>query len=47
MEQTPLEIKQLRKRFLKDYDLPIQIVHSPYFEERLELAESNYNAKIR
>lgn len=47
MEQTPLEIKQLRKRFLKDYDLPIQIVHSPYFEERLELAESNYNAKTK
>lgn len=47
MEQTPLEIKQLRNRFLKDYDLPIQIVHSPYFEERLELAESNYNAKTK
>ena len=46
-QQTPLEIKQLRRRFIKDYDLPLQIVHSPYFEDRLELAENEYGAKTK
>ena len=30
MEQTPIDIKQLRKRFTKDYDLPIQIRDENY-----------------
>jgi len=46
-QQTPLEIKQLRRRFIKDYDLPFNLIHSPYFEERLELAEHDYFAKTK
>ena len=47
MEQTPIEIKQLRGRFVSDYNLPIQVLHSPYFEDRLELMERDYSAKTK
>ena len=47
MEQTPIEIKQLRKRFLSDYNLPCNLVASPYFEDRLELMEDEYEAKTK
>ena len=40
-----IEIKQLRKRFVSDLNLPIQLIHSPYFEDRLELCERDYSAK--
>lgn len=42
-----LALKQLRKRFVSDLNLPIQIVQSPYFEERLELLEKDYFAKTQ
>lgn len=44
---TPLEIKQLRTRFISDYNLPLQLVASPYFEERLKLCEEDYEAETR
>lgn len=47
MEQTPIEIKQLRKRFVDDMNIPLQVLHSPYFEERLELMERDYGAKSK
>lgn len=45
MTETPLEIKQLRGRFVSDFNLPCNLVISPYFEERLELLEDEYGAK--
>ncbi len=45
MIETSLEIKQLRNRFVSDFSLPIQVVQSPYFEDRLELLEEEYMAK--
>ena len=47
MEQTPIEIKQLRGRFVSDYNLPCSLVISPYFEDRLELMERDYSAKTK
>lgn len=40
-----LVTKQLRKRFVKDFNLPIQVIQDPYFIERLELcgAIQDYN----
>ena len=40
-----LVTKQLRKRFLKDFNLSIQVIQDPYFTERLELcgATQDYN----
>lgn len=45
MVETSIEIKQLRNRFVSDLNLPIQVVQSPYFEDRLELLEKEYGAK--
>ena len=45
--ETSLEIKKLRQRFVSDYDLPIQVLHSPYFEERLEMFEYKFSAKTK
>jgi hypothetical protein len=45
MEEISLPLKQLRRRFVSDYNLPIQLIHSPYFEERIELLEKEYSAK--
>ena len=39
------DIKQLRRRFLSDRNLPCNVVASPYFEDRLELLEGEYGAK--
>lgn len=47
MEQTPIEVKQLRKRFLSDLNLPCNLLASPYFEDRLELMEEEYKAKTK
>lgn len=44
MTETSLEIKHLRNRFVSDLNLPIPVVQSPYFEERLELLEEEYGA---
>ncbi len=37
--------KSLRYRFVKSYNIPIQVLHSPYFEQRMELFDSEYNCK--
>lgn len=36
-----------RKRFISDYNLPIQVIISPYFEERLIQCEKLYNANTK
>lgn len=36
-----------RKRFVSDYNLPIQVLISPYFEERLIQCEKLYNANTK
>ena len=38
------DIKHLRRRFIKDYDLPISVVHDDYFLDRLELFEKTFSA---
>lgn len=46
-KEMPIEIKKLRQRFVSDYNLPIQVLHSPYFEERLEMFERDFDAKTK
>lgn len=41
------ELKHLRKRFVSDMNLPIQVIQSPYFEERLELLENEFESKTK
>ena len=43
--ETSTELKQLRARFVSDMNIPIQVLQSPYFEDRLELLEEEYRAK--
>jgi len=45
MVETSIDLKHLRTRFVSDYNLPIQVIASPYFEDRLELLEEEYGAK--
>ena len=47
MEQTPIDIKQLRARYVSDTNIPLQVLQSPYFEDRLELMEEDYGAKTK
>lgn len=47
MEKTTTALKQLRARFVSDFNLPIQVIHSPYFEDRLVLLEQDYQAKSK
>ena len=42
--ETSTELKQLRARFVSDMNIPIQVLQSPYFEDRLELLEEEYGA---
>ena len=44
MEQVTVEF---RKRFVSDYNLPIQVLESPFFEERLEQCEELYHSKTK
>ncbi len=46
--QTTIEEKQLRLRFVNDMGLPIQVIQSPYFEERIALLgeEEKYKAIV-
>ena len=37
------ESVQLRKRFCKDFNIPITVFDSPYFEERLEILDGQFN----
>ena len=43
--ETSNEVKHLRTRFISDLNLPIQVVASPYFEDRIEMIEQDYKAK--
>lgn len=45
MVENTLLLKHLRSRFVSDYNLPVQVITSPYFEDRLELLEEEYGAK--
>lgn len=36
---------ELKKRFVKDYNLPIQVLASPYFEYFLDLYQEDYGSK--
>ena len=40
--KTP-SINTLRKRFIKDYNLPIQLVQNPYFSYYINLIDKDYN----
>ena len=37
----------LRGRFVKDYNLPIQVLVSPYFEYFLDLYQEDYGSKSK
>lgn len=41
------EEKQLRKRFISDKNLPIQVIQNPFFEERLDLFERKFEARTK
>lgn len=43
--ETSKDLKHLRARFVSDFNLPLQVLQSPYFEDRLELLEGEYGAK--
>jgi len=43
--ETSIELKHLRTRFVSDMNIPVQVIASPYFEDRLELLEEEYGAK--
>lgn len=47
MVETSLLTKQLRSKFVKDYQLPIQVVQSPYFEQHLKLLEDSHGANTK
>ena len=45
MQETTIETKQLRTRFTSDLNLPLNVMSSPYFEDRITLLEDEYGAK--
>ena len=47
MVETSLLTKQLRSKFVKDYQLPVQVVQSPYFEQHLKLLEDSHGANTK
>lgn len=47
MVETKLEVKQLRSKFVRDNQLPIQVVQSPYFENTIELLEDDCGAQTK
>jgi hypothetical protein len=47
MEETTLLTKQLRSKFVKDYQLPVQVVQSPYFEQHIKLLEDSHGANTK
>jgi hypothetical protein len=44
IEEINLEFKQLHRKFINDFNLPLQVVENPYFEERIKLLENSYGA---
>ena len=47
MEENTLLLKQFRSKFVKDYNLPLQVVQSPYFEANLKLLEDDCQANLK
>lgn len=47
MVDNTLLLKQFRSKFVKDYQLPIQVVQSPYFEANLKLLEDDCQANTK
>lgn len=47
MEENTLLLKQFRSKFVKDYNLPLQVVQSPYFEANLKLLEDDCKANTK
>ena len=47
MVENTLLLKQFRSKFVKDYQLPIQVVQSPYFEANLKLLEDDCQANLK
>ena len=47
MIENTLLLKQFRSKFVKDYQLPIQVVQSPYFEANLKLLEDDCGANTK
>lgn len=43
MEKNVHELNLLRHRFCEDTGAPIQVLHDPYFTQRLELFDKDYN----
>lgn len=44
MKNDLLKSHRIRSRFLKDYSLPFNLVHDPYFEYFLELFDEDYSS---
>ena len=47
MVENTLLLKQFRSKFVKDYNLPLQVVQSPYFEANLKLLEDDCQANTK
>lgn len=44
VNELSLETKQLHKKFIKDFNFPLQVVQEPYFSQRLKYLEEDYGA---
>ena len=42
-----LILNQLRRKFIKDYQIPISVTDSPYFEQHLKLLEDSHGANTK
>lgn len=47
VNEISLEFKQLHRKFINDFNLPLQVVQEPFFHERLSLLEEEYGAQIK
>ena len=47
MAENTLLHKQFRSKFVKDFNLPIQVVQSPYFDEHIKLLEDDCGANTK
>ena len=47
MLENTLLLKQFRSKFVRDFNLPIQVVQSPYFDEHIKLLEDDCGANTK
>ena len=47
VNEISLEFKQLHRKFINDFNLPLQVVQEPFFHERLTLLEEEYGAQTK